>query len=109
MQVFQGALCALSWVNQGLNLQLYRPLEPKQLWLSAGAHTLMKFWYQSAIHWNPLPALGSQLHPFPGAVTHEPGQSPNPGMARQIQSHDFAFSGYLRLDSNTATTTGLPF
>lgn len=43
MQVFQGALCALACVNQGLNLQPYRPLEPEQPWLPAVARTLMKF------------------------------------------------------------------
>lgn len=122
MQVFQGALCALARVNEGLSLQPYRPLEPEQPQLPAGACTLMKFWHLSASHQDrthprwakaqtepPLPALGCQLYPFPGAVTHESGQSPIPGTAQQIQSWDFAFSGFLRLGSGTATTTALPF
>lgn len=122
MRVFQGALCAMAWVNGGLNLQLYRPLEPEQPWLPAGARMLMKFWHPSASHrdmthpwWAkaqtepPLPARGCQLYPFPGADTHEPGRSLIPGMVRQIQSWGFAFSGSPRLGSSTATTTVLPF
>lgn len=40
----------MAWVNRGLNLQLYRPLEPEQPWLPAGACMLMKFWHPSASH-----------------------------------------------------------